>query len=115
MLNGYEELENFHDLDETELDYLGITEPAQRAKILTAVDLMQDNSTTCKEHSFGIQTSYSHYHDYTQFQMFFSIQNQTSYYPKKTRFKTCLLNEDSWTSEAWKIKILRNKCWKFKE
>ena len=56
VLNGYEELENFHDLDETELDYLGITEPAQRAKILTAVDLMQDNSTTCKEHSFGIQT-----------------------------------------------------------
>ena len=48
MLNGYEELENFHDLDETELDYLGITEPAQRAKILTAVELMQDNSTTCK-------------------------------------------------------------------
>ena len=48
MLNGYEELENFHDLDESELDYLGITEPAQRAKILTAVELMQDNSTTCK-------------------------------------------------------------------
>ena len=48
MLNGYEELENFHDLDETELDYLGITETAQRAKILTAVELMQDNSTTCK-------------------------------------------------------------------
>lgn len=46
VLNGYEELENFHDLDETELDYLGITEPAQRAKILTAVELMQDNSTT---------------------------------------------------------------------
>merc|ERR1712088_978423 len=46
VLNGYEELENFHDLDETELDYLSITEPAQRAKILTAVELMQDNSTT---------------------------------------------------------------------
>ena len=44
MLNGYEELENFHDLDESELDYLGITEPAQRAKILTAVELMQDNT-----------------------------------------------------------------------
>jgi hypothetical protein len=46
VLNGYEELENFHDLDESELDYLGITEPSQRAKIMTAVELMQDN--TCK-------------------------------------------------------------------
>ena len=45
VLNGYEELENFHDLNEAELDYLGITEPAQRAKIMSAVDLMQD---TCK-------------------------------------------------------------------
>ena len=45
VLNGYEELENFHDLNEAELDYLGITEPGQRAKIMSAVDLMQD---TCK-------------------------------------------------------------------
>ena len=49
VLNGYEELENFHDLDESELDYLGITESAQRAKILTAVELMQDNSSTCEK------------------------------------------------------------------
>ena len=48
VLNGYEELENFHDLDESELDYLGITDSAQRAKIMTAVELMQDNS--CKLH-----------------------------------------------------------------
>ena len=47
MLNGYEELENFHDLDECELDYLGITENEQRAKILAAVELLQD-SNTCK-------------------------------------------------------------------
>ena len=47
VLNGYEELENFHDLNEAELDYLGITEPGQRAKIMSAVDLMQD---TCKLH-----------------------------------------------------------------
>ena len=47
MLNGYEELENFHDLDESELDYLGITENEQRAKILAAVELLQD-SNTCK-------------------------------------------------------------------
>merc|ERR1712088_1276028 len=45
VLNGYEELENFHDLNEAELDYLGITEPGQRAKIMSAVDLMQDTST----------------------------------------------------------------------
>ena len=48
VLNGYEELENFHDLDESELDYLGITENEQRAKILAAVELLQDNSNTCK-------------------------------------------------------------------
>ena len=47
VLNGYEELENFHDLDESELDYLGITENEQRAKILAAVELLQD-SNTCK-------------------------------------------------------------------
>ena len=51
VLNGYEELENFHDLDESELDYLGITENEQRAKILAAVELLQDNSNTCKLHS----------------------------------------------------------------
>ena len=51
VLNGYEELENFHDLDESELDYLGITENEQRAKILAAVELLQDNSNTCKLHT----------------------------------------------------------------
>merc|ERR1712012_977053 len=44
VLNGYEEIENFHDLDEAELDYLGITENEQRAKILAAVELLQDST-----------------------------------------------------------------------
>ena len=52
VLNGYEELENFHDLNESELDYLGITDQSQRTQILTAVELMQDN--TCNYDFFCI-------------------------------------------------------------
>nr|CAD7400033.1 unnamed protein product [Timema poppensis] len=42
VLNGYEDLELFKDLEEEDLDYLGINNPEHRAKILTAVELLHD-------------------------------------------------------------------------
>lgn len=42
VLNGYEDLDSFQDMDEAELDYLGINDQQHRAKILTAVELLQD-------------------------------------------------------------------------
>ncbi|KAJ9582774.1 hypothetical protein L9F63_022885, partial [Diploptera punctata] len=42
VLNGYEDLELFKDLEAEDLDYLGITNPEHRAKILTAVQLLHD-------------------------------------------------------------------------
>ncbi|XP_069681271.1 uncharacterized protein [Periplaneta americana] len=42
VLNGYEDLELFKDLEAEDLDYLGITNPEHRAKILTAVELLHD-------------------------------------------------------------------------
>eukprot|EP00094_Tigriopus_californicus_P012699 TCALIF_12276-PA protein Name:"Similar to SASH3 SAM and SH3 domain-containing protein 3 (Bos taurus)" AED:0.20 eAED:0.20 QI:110/1/1/1/0.6/0.83/6/59/865 len=45
VLNGYEELDSFQDMDEAELDYLGITNDQHRAKLMTAVQLLQDSAT----------------------------------------------------------------------
>uniref|UniRef100_T1JIW4 SH3 domain-containing protein n=1 Tax=Strigamia maritima TaxID=126957 RepID=T1JIW4_STRMM len=42
VLNGYENLDLFKELEEDDLDYLGITLPEHRAKILTAVELLHD-------------------------------------------------------------------------
>ncbi|XP_049832873.1 uncharacterized protein LOC126273339 isoform X5 [Schistocerca gregaria] len=42
VLNGYEDLELFKDLEGEDLDYLGINNPEHRAKILTAVELLHD-------------------------------------------------------------------------
>ncbi|XP_071440066.1 uncharacterized protein [Hetaerina americana] len=42
VLNGYEDLELFKDLEEEDLDYLGICNAEHRAKILTAVELLHD-------------------------------------------------------------------------
>ena len=42
VLNGYEDLELFKDLEGEDLDYLGISNPDHRAKILTAVELLHD-------------------------------------------------------------------------
>ncbi|XP_046392238.1 uncharacterized protein LOC124160425 [Ischnura elegans] len=42
VLNGYEDLELFKDLEEEDLDYLGICDAEHRAKILTAVELLHD-------------------------------------------------------------------------
>ncbi|EZA55194.1 SAM and SH3 domain-containing protein [Ooceraea biroi] len=42
VLNGYEDLELFRELEATDLDYLRIHQPEHRAKILTAVQLLHD-------------------------------------------------------------------------
>ena len=45
VLNGYEELESFLELDESELDYLGIHEVGKRATIMAAVEWLQDSTS----------------------------------------------------------------------
>ncbi|KAK7069554.1 regulation of protein autoubiquitination, partial [Halocaridina rubra] len=42
VLNGYEDLEQFRDIEKADLDCLGITDPETCAKILTAVALLHD-------------------------------------------------------------------------
>ncbi|XP_012064334.1 PREDICTED: uncharacterized protein LOC105627666 [Atta cephalotes] len=42
VLNGYEDLELFRELEAADLDYLRIHQPEHRAKILTAVQLLHD-------------------------------------------------------------------------
>ncbi|XP_050463017.1 SAM and SH3 domain-containing protein 1-like isoform X3 [Cataglyphis hispanica] len=42
ILNGYEDLELFRELEAADLDYLRIHQPEDRAKILTAVQLLHD-------------------------------------------------------------------------
>lgn len=44
MLNGYENLELFQDIEEEDLDYLGIIEREHRAKLITAAELLHDYS-----------------------------------------------------------------------
>ena len=46
VLNGYEDLESFEGMDEAELDYLGITSQAHRAKLMAAVELLHDAAGT---------------------------------------------------------------------
>lgn len=47
VLNGYEDLEAFCEIREKDLDYLGITDPQNRAKILAAVQVL--NEYECKK------------------------------------------------------------------
>lgn len=42
VLNGYEDLESFCEIREEDLDYLGLTDPEHRAKILAAVQVLQE-------------------------------------------------------------------------
>lgn len=42
VLNGYEDLELFKEIEPSDLDYLGIVNAEHRAKILTAVQLLHD-------------------------------------------------------------------------
>ncbi|KAM7363825.1 shal K[+] channel interacting protein [Cochliomyia hominivorax] len=46
VLNGYEDLELFKELEPADLDYLGIVNPDHRAKLLTAVQLLHDMDCT---------------------------------------------------------------------
>uniref|UniRef100_A0A1A9WDR7 SAM domain-containing protein n=1 Tax=Glossina brevipalpis TaxID=37001 RepID=A0A1A9WDR7_9MUSC len=46
ILNGYEDLELFKELEPADLDYLGIINPEHRAKLLTAVQLLHDIEST---------------------------------------------------------------------
>lgn len=41
-MNGYEDLELFKELEESDLDFLGIRNPEMRAKILAAVGILLD-------------------------------------------------------------------------
>lgn len=42
VLNGYEDLELFKEIEPSDLDYLGIINSEHRAKILTAVQFLHD-------------------------------------------------------------------------
>lgn len=42
VLNGYEDLELFKEIEPADLDYLGIVNSEHRTKILTAVQLLHD-------------------------------------------------------------------------
>lgn len=42
ILNGYEDLELFKELEPSDLDYLGIVNTDHRAKLLTAVQLLHE-------------------------------------------------------------------------
>lgn len=42
VFNGYEDLELFREIEAADLDYLRIHQPEHRAKILTAVQLLND-------------------------------------------------------------------------
>jgi len=46
VLNGYEDLTLFKDLDDEELDYLGITEEEQREKLIAMAELLFPDDTT---------------------------------------------------------------------
>lgn len=52
MLNGYEDLELFRELEAADLDYLRIHQPEHRAKILTAVQLLHDLQCEYTEHMY---------------------------------------------------------------
>ena len=48
ILNGYEDLESFEEMDEAELDYLGIENQMHRTKLMTAVELLRDYAGECR-------------------------------------------------------------------
>ena len=48
VLNGYEDLDTFREMEECELDYLGITDSEQRCNIMTAIELLQDYTCNYK-------------------------------------------------------------------
>lgn len=57
ILNGYEDLELFRDLEPADLDYLGILNVDHRGKILTAVQLLHDMDCKFVPLSLGLPLS----------------------------------------------------------
>uniref|UniRef100_A0A8D2L713 SAM and SH3 domain containing 3 n=1 Tax=Varanus komodoensis TaxID=61221 RepID=A0A8D2L713_VARKO len=53
LLNGYQTLEDFKELQETHLNELNITDPEHRAKLLTAADLLLDYDTSSEAEDEG--------------------------------------------------------------
>ncbi|XP_062997963.1 SAM and SH3 domain-containing protein 3 [Elgaria multicarinata webbii] len=53
LLNGYQTLEDFKELQETHLNELNITDPQHRAKLLTAADLLLDYDTSSEAEDEG--------------------------------------------------------------
>ncbi|XP_054852489.1 SAM and SH3 domain-containing protein 3 isoform X2 [Eublepharis macularius] len=53
LLNGYQTLEDFKELQETHLNELNITDPQHRAKLLTAADLLLDYDTSSEAEEEG--------------------------------------------------------------
>ncbi|XP_053129376.1 SAM and SH3 domain-containing protein 3 isoform X2 [Hemicordylus capensis] len=53
LLNGYQTLEDFKELQETHLNELHITDPQHRAKLLTAADLLLDYDTSSEAEEEG--------------------------------------------------------------
>lgn len=54
VLNGYEDLELFRELEPADLDYLGILNVDHRGKILTAVQLLHDMDCKLPINSFPV-------------------------------------------------------------
>lgn len=52
VFNGYEDLELFREIEAADLDYLRIHQPEHRAKILTAVQLLNDLQCEFLEFTF---------------------------------------------------------------
>ncbi|XP_060105366.1 SAM and SH3 domain-containing protein 3 [Heteronotia binoei] len=57
LLNGYQTLEDFKELQETHLNELNITDPQHQAKLLTAADLLldYDTSSDAEEEGGGLE------------------------------------------------------------
>lgn len=53
LLNGYQTLEDFKELQETHLNELNITDPQHRAKLLTAADFLLDYDTSSEAEDEG--------------------------------------------------------------
>nr|XP_008118436.1 PREDICTED: SAM and SH3 domain-containing protein 3 [Anolis carolinensis] len=53
LLNGYQTLEDFKELQETHLNELNITDPQHRVKLLTAADLLLDYDTSSEAEDDG--------------------------------------------------------------
>lgn len=70
VLNGYEDLELFKELEPSDLDYLGIGNTEHRAKILAAVQLLHDLDSTSdgevagssSENDEGLRLNHHHHH-----------------------------------------------------